>query len=68
MHTFEITDSKQALRFRVAQFNGKSITFPLDGTTIAGLVRSVSERKSTDATRWIITIVPERPAVSRSMR
>jgi hypothetical protein len=67
MHKFETTDIKVARRFRIKQFNGGIASFSLGGTTIAGLVRSVSEHKSSIPARWTITIAPKTPAVRQSV-
>jgi hypothetical protein len=63
MQKFETTDIKIARRFRIKQFNGGIASFSLRGTTIAGLVQSVSEHKASVPARWTITIVPKVPAV-----
>jgi hypothetical protein len=67
MHTFETTDIKQARRFRITQFNGRSAAVRLEGITIKGFVLAVSEHKSAVPARWIITIVPETAAVRRDV-
>jgi hypothetical protein len=67
MHTFETVDAKEARRFRVAQFNGRSIPFKLNGSEVPGLVRSILERTSDNVTRWTITIIPSIPPVKRSL-
>jgi len=58
MFTFETTDQKEVRRFRAAQFNGRTATVTLDGSTVTGFVRSVLERKSSVPLSWCITIVP----------
>jgi hypothetical protein len=63
MHKFETTDIKVARRFRIKQFNGGIAAFSLGGTTVTGLVHSVSEHKSSVPARWTIMIVPKTPAV-----
>jgi hypothetical protein len=63
MHTFETTDIKQARRFRITQFNGRSAAVRLGEMTIKGFVLAVSEHKSAVPARWTITIVPETAAI-----
>jgi hypothetical protein len=67
MFTFETSDQKEARRFRMAQFNGRTATARANGSIVTGLVRSVVENRSSIPTAWTITIVPEqrktRPAV-----
>ncbi len=63
MFTFETTDQKEVRRFRIAQFNGRTATVRSGGTTVTGHVRSVLESKSSNPTRWIITIIPTGPKV-----
>jgi hypothetical protein len=67
MHKFETTDIKQARRFRITQFNGRSAAVRLGETTIKGFVLAVSEHKSAVPARWTITIVPETAAVGRGV-
>jgi hypothetical protein len=62
MFTFETTDQKEARRFRIAQFNGRSATAHSAGTTVRGHVRSIVENKSRAV--WTITIIPETPKPS----
>ncbi|MET0676526.1 MAG: hypothetical protein ABW175_12080 [Bradyrhizobium sp.] len=59
MFTFETSDQKEARRFRMAQFNGRTATARAGGSTVTGHVRSVVENKSSIPTAWTITIVPE---------
>jgi hypothetical protein len=42
---------------RCTQYRGKKATLTLMGSTITGLVRSVMEDRSTNPTRWIVTII-----------
>jgi hypothetical protein len=63
MHKFETTDIKQARRFRITQFNGRSAAVRLGEMTIKGFVLAVSEHKSAVPARWTITIVPETAAI-----
>ncbi len=64
MFKFETTDQKQARRFRIAQFNGRTVTAGAGETAVTGHVRSIVENKSRIPTVWVVTIVPEaaRPA------
>lgn len=59
MFTFETSDQKEARRFRMAQFNGRTATARVSGSIVTGHVRSVVENKSSIPTAWTITIVPE---------
>lgn len=59
MFTFETSDQKEARRFRMAQFNGRTATARASGSIVTGHVRSVVENKSSIPTAWTITIVPE---------
>jgi hypothetical protein len=68
MHKFEITDSKQARRFRRTQFNGRSAKYLIGGTTIKGFVVSVFEQESATPACWTVTIVPEADPVRRNVR
>ncbi|WP_454621847.1 hypothetical protein [Bradyrhizobium cenepequi] len=61
MFTFETTDQKEARRFRIAQFNGRTATARSAGSTVTGHVRSIVENKSRVPATWTITIVPEAP-------
>jgi hypothetical protein len=61
MFTFETTDLKEARRFRIAQFNGRTVTVRSGGSTVTGHVRSVMESKSSIPQRWTITIIPSAP-------
>jgi hypothetical protein len=58
MFTFETTNLKESRRFRIAQFNGRTVTVRSGGSTITGHVRSVLEFKSSIPARWTVTIVP----------
>jgi hypothetical protein len=57
MFTFETTDQKEARRFRIAQFNGRTATVRSAASTVTGHVRSIVENKARAV--WIITIIPE---------
>jgi hypothetical protein len=61
MFTFETTDQKEARRFRIAQFNGRTATARSAGSTVTGRVRSIVENKSSVPAAWTITIIPETP-------
>ena len=61
MFTFETTDQKEVRRFRIAQFNGRTVTVRPDGSPVKGHVRSVLEIKSSIPQRWAITIIPSAP-------
>jgi hypothetical protein len=63
MFTFETTDQKDVRRFRIAQFNGRTVTVRSGGSTVTGHVRSVLESKSSIPVRWTITIVPVTPKI-----
>jgi hypothetical protein len=64
MITIETADQKQVRRFRIAQFNGRTATVKLGGSTVTGRVRSIVETASGMAPRWIITIIPTPPKVA----
>jgi len=70
MITIETADQKQVRRFRIAQFNGRTATVKLSGSTVTGHVRSVVETASSMPPRWTITIIPTPPkaAVAASLR
>jgi hypothetical protein len=58
MQTFETTNAKVARRCRFDQHRSQKTTVTVDGSLVTGLVRSVREVKSNNAsTRWIITVV-----------
>jgi hypothetical protein len=65
MHRFETSDSKEARRFRVAQFNGRSMGFTLDGIEVFGAVRTITERMSNGTKLWTITMIRDKPAIRR---
>ena len=64
MFTFETSDPKEARRFRIAQFNGRTATARAAGSAITGHVRSIVENKARVPAAWVITIVPEEPKAS----
>ena len=59
MFTFETSDQKEVRRFRIAQFNSRTVTFRSAGSTVTGHVRSIVESKSSVPAAWMITIIPE---------
>ncbi|MHC2330913.1 hypothetical protein [Bradyrhizobium sp. USDA 4454] len=61
MFTYETTDRKEARRFRMAQFNGRTATVRSAGATVTGRVRAIVESKSGTTAAWVVTIVPEQP-------
>ncbi|SHK81351.1 hypothetical protein SAMN05444159_4247 [Bradyrhizobium lablabi] len=61
MVTFETADQKEVRRFRIAQFNGRTVTVKSDGAPVTGHVRSVLESGESIPQRWTITIVPSPP-------
>lgn len=61
MFTFETADQKEVRRFRIAQFNDRTVIVNSGGSTITGYVRSVIESKSSNPPRWTITIVRTAP-------
>jgi hypothetical protein len=63
MHTFETTDAKVARRCRYDQHRGQKTTLTVEGSLVAGLVRSVMEVKSSNPTRWIVTVIAK-PSVA----
>jgi hypothetical protein len=63
MHTFETTDAKVARRCRYDQHRGQKTTVTVEGSPVTGLVRSVMEVKSSNPTRWIVTVIA-RPSIA----
>jgi hypothetical protein len=63
MQTFETTDTKVARRCRYDQHRGQKTTLTVKGSLVTGLVRSVLEVKSSNPTRWIITVIA-RPSIA----
>jgi hypothetical protein len=59
MQNIEITDPKEARRVRYAQYRGEKATVMLNGLRVTGMVRSVMEVKSSNPTRWIVSVVPK---------
>ena len=68
MITIETADQKEVRRFRIAQFNGRTATARLDGSTVTGHVRSVVETVSSGPPRWTITLIPTPAKVARVVR
>ena len=61
MFTYETTDRKEARRFRMAQFNGRTATVRSAGAIVTGRVRAIVESKSGATAAWLVTIVPDEP-------
>jgi hypothetical protein len=59
MQNIEITDPVEARRVRYAQYRGEKATVMLNGLRVTGMVRSVMEVKSSNPTRWIVSVVPK---------
>jgi hypothetical protein len=59
MQTIEITDPIEARRCRYAQYRGEKARLMLNGMAVTGMVRSVMEVKSSNHTRWIVSVVPK---------
>jgi hypothetical protein len=57
MQTFETTDTKVARRCRYDQHRSQKTTVTVEGSPVAGLVRSVMEVRSSNPKRWIITVI-----------
>jgi len=57
MQTFETTDPKVARRCRYDQHRRQKTSLTIEGSLVTGLVHSVMEAKSSNPTRWIITVV-----------
>ena len=61
MFTFETADQKEVRRFRIAQFNGRAVTFRSNGSTVTGMVRSIVENKAINPAVWVVTVIPSPP-------
>lgn len=61
MFTYQTTDRKEARRFRMAQFNGRTATVRSAGATVTGRVRAIVESRSGATAAWVVTIVPDEP-------
>jgi hypothetical protein len=59
MHTIEITNAIEARPFRYAQYRGEKARLMLNGLPVTGMVRSVMEVKSSNPTRWIVSVIPK---------
>jgi hypothetical protein len=57
MQTFETTDPKVARRCRYDQHRGQKTTVTVEGSLVTAFVRSVMEVRSSNPTRWIVTII-----------
>jgi hypothetical protein len=57
MQTFQTTNPKIARRCRYDQHRARTTTVTIEGSPVTALVRSVMEVKSSNPTRWIITLV-----------
>jgi len=57
MQTFETIDSEVARRCRYDQHRGRKTSLTVEGWLVTGLVHSVMEVKSSNPTRWIITVI-----------
>jgi hypothetical protein len=57
MQTFETTDPKVARRCRYDQHRGQKTSLTVERWLVTGLVHSVMEVKSSNPTRWIITVI-----------
>ncbi|NOJ44071.1 hypothetical protein [Bradyrhizobium australiense] len=68
MFTFETSDQKEVRRFRIAQFNGRTATVRSAGSAVTGHVRSIVENKSSAPAAWTITIIPDEPKPTLSLR
>jgi hypothetical protein len=68
MQSIEITDPKEARRCRFAQYRGMKATVMLNGLPVTGMVRSVSEHKSSSPMRWAVTVVPRQGMASPLLR
>jgi len=59
MQSFETTNPKVARRCRYDQYRRQKTTLTIEGTLVTGLVHSVKEVKSSNPTRWIMTLFGE---------
>jgi len=64
MQTFQTTDLKVVTRCRYAQYRGLKATLRVKGMVVTGLVRSLSEDKSSNPVRWIITLADAKRSVA----
>ena len=68
MFTFETIDQKEVRRFRIAPFNGRTVTVHAAGSSVTGHVRSIVENKSSVPAAWTITLIPEGRRATVPMR
>jgi hypothetical protein len=59
MQAIDITDPVEARRCRYAQYRGEKATVMLHGLPVTGMIRSVMEVKSSNPTRWIVSVIPK---------
>jgi hypothetical protein len=64
MQTIEIADPTEARRGRYAQYRGEKARLMLNGLPVTGMVRSVMEVKSSNPTRWIVSVIPKQGIAS----
>ena len=64
MQTIEITDPLQARRCRYAMYRGERASMMLNSSAVRGMVKSVKEIESSNAKRWIITLVSKQGAAA----
>jgi hypothetical protein len=64
MQTFDTTDPKVARRCRYDQHRRQKTTVTVEGSLVTGLVRSVMEVKSSNPTRWIVTLLIAKPGIA----
>jgi hypothetical protein len=64
MFTFETGDQKEVRRFRIAQFNGRAVTFGSNGSAVTGMVRSIVESKAVNPSVWVVTLILSPPKVN----
>jgi hypothetical protein len=64
MQIIEITDPIEARRGRYAQYRGVRATLILNGLPVTGMVRSVMEIKSSNPTRWIVSVIPKQQGIA----
>ena len=57
MQTFETTNPKVARRCRYDQHRGQKTAVTVEGSLVTGLVHSIKEDRSSNPTRWIVTVI-----------
>ena len=57
MQTFKIDDIGIARRCRMAQYRGRETEFTLNGSTVNGMIRSVSDDHG-EVKSWTVTVQP----------